>query len=97
MVVFASSEDTTITASADGALALRDNWYETVELSARWACAPAVIARVALHANLRAAPMDADFGYLSGLQFAHGSAVGYQDRAALLLFSLIVGQYGSSG
>ena len=56
-----------------GTLTLHDNWYEAVDLSLTVALQPQGHADVtkSIFANLKAAPMDVDFGSPTGLQFAY--------------------------
>ncbi|KAL1528137.1 hypothetical protein AB1Y20_009499 [Prymnesium parvum] len=77
LVSFSSSLPDVIAVSSDGLLTLLGNHLGPVTLSASVSGAlPAVSASVSRFANLRALPLDVDFGSLEGLQFSHtpGSA-----------------------
>ena len=71
LVTFASTRPSALAVSSVGAVTLLDNHAEAIELTANVACAASVTTVASMHANLRAAAMDVDFGSLSGLQFAH--------------------------
>ena len=81
IVFFSSAQPSSLSVSPEGGLTLHDNYQTAVSLAAQLACESDISASSSRFANLAAAPMDVDFGSLSGLQFPHTPGSSYLDIA----------------
>ena len=79
LIAFTSAQPAALSLSPEGRLTLLDNHHSSIELEANVRCEPYIRATTSQHANLAAAPLDVDFGALSGLQFAHTPGAGFVD------------------
>ncbi|KAL1504693.1 hypothetical protein AB1Y20_008472 [Prymnesium parvum] len=76
---FTSAQPEAMNISLDGTVMLLDNYYEAFALTAEIACAPSTFTSKQVQANLKAEPLDVDFGSLNGLQFVHAAGTNYLD------------------
>ena len=81
LISFSSSQAAAMAISSEGRLALQDNYHVAVDLGASVSCSSSVSTSLSRYANLKALPMDADFGSLSGMQFPHTPGASYLDVA----------------
>ena len=73
MIAFSSGQERALTISSEGELTLLDNHYAAVSLTAALWCSASAVVIHRTYANVLAAPMDVDLGFLTGLQFLHGA------------------------